>query len=335
MTAVPRPGRVSLLVAAVAVLLTGCGPDAGLDLRMRSVAVTVPRLVTPAVELVPAAPAPPPAPLPPLALPPPPPAVSFPRVEQVATAQPAAPEGPACPPAGQLDVPDLPENPLISRPPAPGTSVQAATGSFSSTTARTSLDGEVVTRTVALPPSTSAVGQRVDSWRIERLDPSGGTSVEAYQLVHPSADALAVPPGIYLVGMAWKDTRGELTFEPAGLGLQILPIPVELSAEGGAQYVGSATDPDTLTTLSLVRNVTGRKRVDLCGELVETFTVAMTGVLTAPGSQRQVAWTQQLASAYGAANVEESLTLTDPSGGSTWTRGLTWRRVPDVPKETS
>ena len=32
-----------------------------------------------------------------------------------------------------------------------------------------------------------------------------------------------------------------------------------------ARYVGVATDPASLTTMALVRNVTGRARVDLCG----------------------------------------------------------------------
>ena len=34
--------------------------------------------------------------------------------------------------------------------------------------------------------------------------------------------------------------------------------------------------------MALVRNVTGRKRIDLCGELVDTYTVEMTGTLRQP-----------------------------------------------------
>ena len=72
--------------------------------------------------------------------------------------------------------------------------------------------------------------------------------------------------------------------------------------------------------MTITRNVTGRKRVDLCGALVDTFTVEMTGALTSPGMQRQLTWTQQLATAAGAADVEDVLTLTSIVEGFTWTR---------------
>jgi photosystem II stability/assembly factor-like uncharacterized protein len=101
--------------------------------------------------------------------------------------------------------------------------------------------------------------------------------------------------------------------------LWILPSPVQRSAND-VQYVGAATDPSTLTTLSLTRNVRDRKRVDACGELIDTFTVEMTGTLTTLDTQRQVAWTQHIATGYGAADVEDSLTLTSSVDGSTWTR---------------
>jgi hypothetical protein len=178
-------------------------------------------------------------------------------------------------------------------------------------------------------------GQQVESWKVERTAATS-TSVELYQLVRPSTAPGATASGVYLVGLAWTDeVRGDLVFQPVGDGLHVLPNPVQLAASGGVQYVGSATDPDTLTTLSLTRNVTGRKRVDLCGELVETFTVELSGVLTTPDGSRQVVWTQQLATAFGAADVEETLTLTDPSGGFTWTRALKATEVPALPKAAS
>ena len=314
-------------------LLTGCGPESELDLDLRSVAVTVPRLVTPAVELVPAAPAPPPVALPPVQLPPLP---VFSPSPVVAPSMPPPPAPPACPMASQFAVPDQPESITVDAPPVAGTTTHKATGSHSSTTGQGSLAGEVRTTTTGLPSATTSAGQRVDAWQVERTDPAGGSAVEVYQLVHPSADPLATAAGIYLVGMAWKDpVRGDLTFQPEGGGLHVLPVPVQLSTETGAQYAGSATDPSTLTTLSLVRNVTGRKRVDVCGDLVDTFTVQLSGVLTTPDTQRQVAWTQQLATAYGGANVEQTLTLTSAVEGFTWTRSLLATEVPDVPEDAA
>lgn len=328
-----RPLTAPVLGLATVLLLTGCGPESELDLDLRSVAVTVPRLVTPAVELVPAAPAPPPVALPPVQLPPLP-VFSLPPV--VPPSLTPTPSSPACPKASQFAVPDQPETIIVTAPPVAGTTTHTATGSHSSTTGQGPLAEQVRTTTTALPSATTSAGQRVDAWQVERTGSAGGSSVELYQLVHPSTDPLATAAGVYLVGMAWKDpVRGDLSFQPEGGGLQVLPVPVQLGAEGGAQYAGSATDPSTLTTLSLTRNVTGRKRVDICGEPVDTFTVQMSGVLTTRDTQRQVAWTQQLATAYGAANVEETLTLTSPVEGFTWTRSLLATEVPDVPKAAS
>jgi hypothetical protein len=181
-----------------------------------------------------------------------------------------------------------------------------------------------------LPRQTSLLGQVVDSWSVARTDRTRkATSLEVYRLVHRSASPAATAAGIYLVGLAWKDDeRGELTFRPPGDGLFLLPSPVSLSASGGTQYTGSATDPSTLTTLSIVRNVTGKKRVDACGSLIDTYTVEITGVLTTTDSQRQVAWTQQLATAYGGLGVQDSLTLTDAAGTYRWNQVRTATTLP-------
>ena len=330
-----RPARTALTGLITALVLTGCGPEAGLDHDLRAVAVTVPRLLTPAVEIVPQAPAPPPVALPPL-----PPVTDFlppsvPAAPSVAVGVPSPRPAPvvACPKAGTFDVPDEPESLTVDSPPAPSALTYTATGTFQTTTAQGALAGPVTVTTIALPSATSSAGQGVDSWRVERKAATS-TTIELYQLVHPSTDSTATASGVYLVGLAWTDPiRGDLSFQPVGGGLHVLPNPVQLSASGGAQYAGSATDPDTLTTLSLTRNVTGRKRVDLCGKLVETFTVELSGALTTPAGSRQIVWTQQLATAYGAADVAETLTMTDPTGGFTWTRSLQGTEVPSLPKK--
>ena len=329
MTPTRRPVAGTALALAAVASLTGCGPKTELDLDLRAVSITVPRLVTPAVELVPAAP-PPPAALPQL-----PPVVTFlPPVQAPPPAvftPPSPPPAPACPKAGPLDAPAVPESVTVKAPPVPGTTTQVATGTFATPAGNGLLDAQVDVTITALQSATSSTGQKVDGWKVERRTPSA-SSVELYQLVHPSNDPLATASGVYLVGMAWKDpARGDLTFQPEGAGLQVLPNPVQLSASGGVQYVGSATDPDTLTTLSLVRNVTGRKRIDVCGELVETFTVEMSGTLTTPDRQRQIAWTQQLAPAYGAANIAETLSLFSQVEAASWTRSLRSIQVPKLP----
>jgi len=181
----------------------------------------------------------------------------------------------------------------------------------------------------ALPETTASNGQKVKSWRVQQVDPATKFgAVEVYQLVMPSTAAGATDPGVYLVGLAWTDpVRGSLTFQPSGNGLQVLPSPVQV-ATNNAQYPGIATDPDTLTTLQLVRNVRGRKRIDVCGQLVDTWTVEMSGTLTTPSAQWTVTWNQQIATAYGAVDVDELFAIQDVKGGLLWTRRLINRTVP-------
>jgi hypothetical protein len=313
-------GRRVVGALAAAAVLGACAPHAKLAIDMRTVSITAPRLLTPAVELVPAEAAP-------VSLPPVPPVVSL-----LPAPAPVAVRAPACPIADPFAVPARPAAQDVAAPPVPDTVTQLTFGAYSSAGGSGALAGSVTEVITALPSETTSVGQLVDVWSVQRTDAkSKATSVEVYQLVHPSTSPLGTSAGIYLVGMAWDDpVRGKLSFQPSGNGLWILPSPVQLAASSSVQYVGAATDPSTLATLALVRNVTGRKRVDACGALIDTFTVEMTGTLTTPDMQRQVTWTQQLATAYGGADVEETLSLTSVLEGFSWTRAL---RNTTVPKE--
>ncbi|MDT7569948.1 MAG: hypothetical protein QOE05_122 [Actinomycetota bacterium] len=328
----PNNGRRSpiLLVVVCAALLTGCGPKSPLEVDLRTVAITVPRLLTPAIELVPPSAAPQPVRLPPV----PPLITVLPVLPTYAPQPPVAP--PACPKAGQLDVPAKPASILVPAPPAAGTYVQTAAGSYAGSTATPatgSLAGPVVVEIKALPSATTVAGQKVDSWQVIRTDAArSSTSVEAYQLVHPSTAPGATAGGIYLVGMGWKDpVRGELSFEPTGNPLQILPVPVQVSSSA-AQHANSATDPNTLTTLTIIRNVTGRKRIDVCGKLVDTFRVEITGTLTTAEVQWQLSWNQHLATSYGGADVEDTLSLASVTTGFSWVHTV---RNTTVPKDVS
>jgi hypothetical protein len=296
---------------------------------MRSVNVTVHRVVLPAVTIVPAATTPVPAPLPPL-----PPLAPY--LQPPVSRPPVASKPVACPKAGPFAVPDQPATPIVGSYPASASYVQRAQGSAGRAGALTSLAGTVAVKVVRLAASTTSAGQAVDSWRVERRSGSS-TSVEVYDLVHSSAADAAIAPGIYLVGLAWDDpVRGTVTFRPAGNGLFVLPDPVEIAQQPvkgvAAQYAGAATDPQTLTTLSVARNVLGRQRIDVCGKLVDTYTVEMSGVLVTRDAQWQVAWTQQLATAYGGIDVASTLALSSPASGLSWTRTLRSTTVPVVPR---
>lgn len=315
-----RPTRAVALALAAVGVLSACGPTSHLRMNLRTVAVTVPRVVAPAVQLVPPS-APPPLALPPVApianqLPPPPP------VTPLVTTNP-------CPTAPPLATPEHPASVTVDSPPVTQSFLQRATGDFANGATKGKFSGDVQVTVTDLPATTSSNGQQVKGWRVQQVDPTTKTrAVEVYQLVLPSSAAGATDPGVYLVGLAWTDpVRGNVTFQPVGNGLYVLPTPVQV-ATNDAQYAGIATDPNTLTTLQLVRNVRGRHRVDVCGRLVDTWTVEMSGTLTTPSAQWTVTWNQQIATAYGAADVDELLGISDPKGGLSWTRRLISRTVP-------
>jgi len=321
----PRSHKVTAVTLALAAFAaTGCGPHVGLQLNMRQESLTVPRLLVPAVTLVPPAPVLVAPPLPAIpVIPPAPPVV------------PPPPPPPKCPPASEFAVPAESASITLDSPPANAAYTQSSTGSYSGSAATPSsgkLTTPVVSVVTRLPQTTSAVGQVSDNWVVVRSEPAGKMSViEQYQLVHPSSSVQAVSPGLYLGGMKWKDpVRGDLSFVPAGGGVELMPSPINTSSTSA--YASSATDPDSLTTMNVVGNVTGRKRIDVCGTLIDTFTVALSGTLTSPNFLRQFTWRQQVATQYGGILVEDELTLTTPGGGLSWDRTLHDTNAPEVSK---
>ena len=318
-----RPTRAVATAVAATALLSACGPASSLRLQLRTVSVTVPRVVAPAVQLVP---------------PSLPPSVALPPIPPIDTQPPFVPTPPPpaanpCPTASQLATPAHAAAVVVDKAPFSQVFEQRAIGDATTSAGKTPLNGTVQVKIADLPDTTASNGQQVKAWRVQQYDPVHKIIViEAYQLVLPSSAPGAVDPGVYLVGFGWSDPiRGRMTFRPAGNGLQVLPSPVAV-ASTPAQYASIATDPNTLTTLQLVRNVTGRHRVDVCGQLVDTWTVQMSGVLTTPTAQWQVTWNQQLATAYGAVDVEEQLGLQNTAAGVSWSQHLVNTSVPKEPR---
>lgn len=324
-----KPLAMATLFAAA---LTACGPQAPLELNLRTVALTVPRIPTPAVEMIEPPPEPPPLSLPrPVPVrtlvpppPPPPPPTPPPVVED------------PCPPGDPTVAPERSAGVYVTGLPAEGTRFERAT-----TTAVDPESGDAVVTeseievTITRLGQTSAelTGQLLDDWVVERVDTAtGAVSATQFRYVHESDAPGATDPGIWLVGMAWTDeTRGgEINWAPAGSGLWLLPSPVVLQAEDGVQYVGSATDPQTLTTVSIVRNVIGRDRVNACGEYVEGYVVKTTGTFTAPGFERDLSWDLTLATGYGGIDIESTLALTSLTDEAAWSRTTTTNQVPEV-----
>ena len=308
--------RIPAIVGCLAAMVTtGCGPHATLDLNMRQVSLTVPRVLAPAVTLVPPAPLVVSLPVPPIP--------TLPNIPSVVP--PAAPPVKACPKADQFATPAEPATPDVSAPPTPGFYLQSSHGSYSGSSAKPAagkLSAPVVTSITSLPKTTAAqTGQVSDNWLVSRVDSlTHDTTYEAYQLATPTGSGQLVSPGIYLSGMKWKDPiRGELSFIPVGGGVEIMPSPVNASST--SSFASSATDPNTLTTMTATGNVLPKRRIDVCGTLVDTWTVQLSGTLTSPSFRYQFSWRQQIATQYGGVYVEDDLTLAAP-GGLTWDRTL-------------
>jgi hypothetical protein len=321
-----RPTTGAIVACLAALVTTACGPHADLHLNMRQVSLTVPRVLTPAVTLVPPAPITVPLPVP--AIPSVPPSIP--------TFVPPPPKLPACPKASEFAVPAEPASVDVSSGPTPAMYVQTSRGSYSGSAAKPSsgkLIAPVVTSVTNLPRTTAAqTGQVSDNWLVSRVDTvTHDTTYEAYQLATPTGSGQLVTPGIYLTGMKWKDpVRGELSFVPTGSGIEIMPSPVNASST--ATFASSATDPNSLTTMTATGNVLGKKRIDVCGTLVDTWTVQLAGALTSPNFKYQFAWRQQIATQYGGVDVEDQLTLATPGTGLTWDRTLHDTNTPEVKK---
>jgi hypothetical protein len=330
----PKLVRGALAVVVASGGLTGCAPSKHLSLHLRSVAITVPRILTPAIEIVPKS-SPPQV----IALPPAPPLPTFTAepvrvTTTVPSTRPTTPPKVACPAADSSSPSPIAAPADVDAPPVASSYAQSSSGAYAGSAGKGTLDGPIRTTITSLGRTTSSNGQVLDDWRIERKDQARrSTSVEQYRLVHASTASGATNAGIYLLGLSWQDpTRPPVTFQPTGNGLWVLQSPAQLAAESGVQHTNVLTDANTLTTFQFNRNVTGRKRVDACGALVDTYTVQMSGVITTPTDQFQVAWTQQLATAYGGANVEETLNLNNPTNGFSWTRTARNTSAPEMPR---
>ncbi len=328
-----------LLALSTVTLLTGCGPHTDLRLDLRAVSITVPRLITPAVELVPVPAVAPPVALPALAALPvirrPAPLVAPPAAAAVPVPAAVAPPTQRCPKADPFAVPERELAQTVDGPPAAQTFLQTASGAYAGgagTPDKGSLAGDVEVTVTVLASETSTLGQQLDSWQVLRTDKArNATVLEAYRFVHPSTAPGATAGGVYLVGLAWSDSvRGDLAFEPAGSGLQILPSPVQQAQAGFPQYAGTGTDPGSLTTLALTRDVRGVSRVDVCGTLVDAYAVEMSGTLTTQDRQYQLTWTLDLALGYGPTDVRQNFTISSVADGFTWTRALQDLTTPKV-----
>jgi hypothetical protein len=316
----------------VGVLSAGCaGPDRPLSVGFREVPsdVVLGAQSTPA----PVAPAPAPSLLPDLVLPPPPSVVALPpptfEVRDPTTPVPVpAPTEAPCSTADPLQAPALEAPSSIPAPPADAAYLFRNIGSFevSGADARRGTFPATSLRTVDLL-TVSEDGRLFDFSVAETLgDITTTTTYRVNQAATPLPPA-AGGPGIYVLRVESARPDGSRTaFEPTP-ALQLAALPLER----GAVVESRGVDPVTATTMSFTSTVTGKARVDACGEPLDSWTLDLTdGRLISPTQDLEFASTYAVGTQFGGIVLQETTAFagTDDGAGVSRTNTSTISQVP-------
>ncbi|HUR50412.1 MAG TPA: hypothetical protein VMY88_12910 [Acidimicrobiales bacterium] len=220
----------------------------------------------------------------------------------------------ACPAGDPLEAPEIEAPTSIDAPPAPGqylfrnqgtfevSGPDARRGTFPPTSLRTVQlvsrddDGRVFEFSV-----TELLGDitTTTTYRVIRAAEVGGT---------PSVTA---DPGLYIRQVDSRGASGEsAVFTPTPpLKLAALPL------VRGARVEARGVDPTTATTMSFVSTISGKSRVDACGEPLDTFTLELTeGAVLSPEQDLDFAATYALGTQFGGLILREVVAFTGTDG---------------------
>ena len=242
-----------------------------------------------------------------VALPPPP-------FDDVRRPVPAPPVRPPCPTADPLQAPSVEAPSTIDAPPVDGayffrnkgnydvSGANPRRGSFPATSFRTvkttfqSEDGRVFEFTVAetlLDTTTTTTYRVVKAAEI-------GAAAEG------TADA-----GLYILQIETRNLAGDTaTFNPTPeLRLAALPL------VRGARVEARGVDPITATTMTFASTVSGKSRVDACGEPLDSFTLDLTeGRLIGPEQDLQFVATYAVGTQFGGLVLRDTVAFTGTDG---------------------
>jgi hypothetical protein len=274
---------------AVAVL-SGCGPSTPISLDVNKVSLDIgggqPPAQPPQVAPPPSATAP--ASLPQAQLP-------LPTPPSAPTTTPTLPS--LCPAADQFAVPALNADPLIAHAPKPATYVYRQKGQWVATGA---LAGKL-----PAPPlgeRTITAGSTTKGYDFAVAEQAGAmTRTTAYNLVSPSSLPTDPAGGLYLAALQWKDMLfGTVTFRPTSPML-FLQTPVVQ----GESFTSTGADPQHKTSMLLRGQVAGKKRVNACGKIIDTWQLEVTEVLTTTSTVVRITATYDIATQYGGISVRD------------------------------
>lgn len=328
-----RPRLLPLLL--VGVLSAGCaGPDRPLSVGFREVPSDV--VLGAQSSPTPVAPAPAPSLPPGLVLPPPPSVVALPpptfevRDPETPPAPPApAPTQKPCEVADPLQAPAVEAPSSIPAPPAEAAYLFRNVGSFevSGADARRGTFPATSLRTVDLQDVSEDGSQFTFSVAETLGDITTTTTYGVDQAATPLPGSPASGRGIYLLRVESSRGDGSRTvFSPApSLPLATLPL------ERGAVVEARGVDPLTATTMSFTSTVTGKERVDACGEPLDSWTLDLTdGQLVSPTQDLEFSSTYAVGTQYGGLLLQERTAFagTDDGAGVSRTNTSTISQVP-------
>jgi hypothetical protein len=153
------------------------------------------------------------------------------------------------------------------------------------------------------------------------------TTTTTYDVVQRQPVGSPFAPGLYIARITSKDGSGQQSvFEPAP-ELQLAAFPLVR----GARVEARGVDPRTQTAMSFVSTVTGKARVDACGEPLDSFVLDLTeGRLVSPSQDLEFTSTYAVGTQYGGLVLRETVAFAgrDGDAGVSRTNTSTISQVP-------
>ena len=322
-----------LLIAALAAMSAGCGaPESPLSMGFKE----VPSDVILGDQTPPTAPAVPGADRPASVFPLPPSVVALPppRFDPVERPAPLPPPAPSCATADPLQAPGLEAPSTIDAPPADAAYLYRNSGNYD-------VSGTHARKGSFPPRSNRAVKTtfRSDDGRVFDFTVSemlaGITTTTTYRVVRAgdvgSAPEGTAEAGFYIRQIESTNIFGERsTFTPTPqLRLAALPL------VRGGRVEARGVDPTTATAMSFVSTVSGKARVDACGEPLDSFTLELTeGRLLGPEQDLQFAATYAVGTQFGGLVLRDTVAFTGTDGDEGVSRRNT-STISQVPRRSA
>ena len=276
-------------LAALALMVAGCGPTVPLELAMRQRQVDV-KFAGPQAS---------PSPVPPVAynLPPPLNLGGIGAAPPPVTVQPSP-----CPALAELAVAKDPATAGIRNPPPSGSYLMRSGGSYQLGTTKGTLSPVLTNlRSDSPHPGSDSLDGPYQDYLVFLAHDFQNYWAFDLRL----ANDKPATPGVQIVSMGWKDAvRGDFAFFPTA-PLQFIQTPLAI----GNSWTSAGVDPNNETSVELSGSVPGKVTVNACGTALDAYQVHISGQIASP--TLQLAWTADydIGSQYGGLILAEKVQL--------------------------